>query len=68
MHKDDEFGTVMMVIYVDNCSMIGDHEVIKLTIKEIKKHYKITHQEGMRKFIGCKVEQDTNQLFCHNQI
>ena len=62
MHKTDEFGTVMMAIYVDDCLMIGDQEAVKRAIKEIKKHFEITHQEGIREFIGCKVEQETNQL------
>ena len=42
--------------------MIGDQEAVKCTIKKIQKHFEITHVEGIHEFIGCKVEQDKDQL------
>ena len=68
MHKTDEFGTVMMAIYVDDCLMVGDQEAVKRAIKEIKKHFKITHQEGIREFIGCKWNKTQANFYCHSQI
>ena len=63
MHREDDLGTVTMVIYVDDCLMIGDKKAVIHAIEEIKKHFEITHSTEIDEFIGCKIERDKNQLF-----
>ena len=55
-----------MAIYVDGCLMIGDEKAVTHAIEEIQKHFEITHSTEIDKFIGCTIERDKIEYFCHN--
>ena len=63
MHREDDLGTVIMAIYVDDCLMIGDEKAVTHAIEEIQKHFEITHSTEIDEFIGCTIERDKNQIF-----
>ena len=63
MHREDDFGTVIMAIYVDDCLMIGDEKAVTHAFEEIQKHFEITHSTEIDEFIGCTIERDKKRIF-----
>ena len=50
MHREDDLGTVIMAIYVNDCLMIGDETAVTHAIEEIQKHFEITHSTKIDTF------------------
>ena len=51
-----------MIIYVDDCLMIGSKEMVEHKLGELKKIFSMKHKEGVDEFIGCTIKRKENQL------
>ena len=49
--KTTHQGIILMIIYVDDCLMIGNREAIKTELEELKKLFAMKHEEGVQDFI-----------------
>ena len=53
---------VFLIIYVDDCFVVGDKAAVKQTLSDIEKHFTITQSEHIEDFIGCRIEKHGNQV------
>ncbi len=55
-------GKVFLIVYVDDCFVLGDKKAVKKALEEIKKHFAITRSENIKDFIGCRIEKENNKI------
>ena len=55
-------GQVYLIVYVDDCFVIGDKIAVKQTLKEIEQHFNITRSEDIEDFIGCRIEKEDKSI------
>jgi len=55
-------GQVFLIIYVDDCFVVGDKDAVKEALEEIEKHFSITRSEKIEDFIGCRIEKDGDRI------
>ena len=55
--------SVILLIYVDNATIIGMRENINEMIEKIKTVFKIKIERGLNNFLGCSIlrEEDSNE-------
>jgi hypothetical protein len=57
--KQFNTGIVMMVIYVDNCLIIGSYEGIKEVIEDLKKHdFSLDIEKDLKDYLSCHIKID----------
>jgi len=56
-------GRVYLIIYVDDCFVVGDQAAVKEALDEIEMHFAITRSEKIEDFIGCRIERDDDHIF-----
>ena len=54
-------GTVFLIIYVDDCLLVGDKEAVQLALTKIENYFDITRSEEIEDFIGCNIERKENK-------
>ena len=62
LKRSDETGDVFLIVYVDDCFVIGDKEAVKNALVGIEKHFAITRSENIEDFIGCRIEKDGDKV------
>jgi hypothetical protein len=55
-------GQVYLIVYVDDCFVIGDKIAVKQALKEIEQHFNITRSEDIEDFIGCRIEKEGKSI------
>ena len=63
--REDEDGTVIIILYVDDCFTVGSKAAVKKALGEIEKHFSITRSEQVEDFIGCTITRKGNQVTLH---
>ena len=53
---------MFLIVYVDNCFVVGDKDAVKEALEEIEKHFSITRSEKIEDFIGCGIEKDGDRI------
>jgi hypothetical protein len=48
-------GIVFMVLYVDDCFVVGDKAAIDKTLNDISTHFDIKREASVKEFIGCDI-------------
>jgi hypothetical protein len=59
-HTSD--GQVYLIVYVDDCFVLGDKRAVKQALAEIEKHFAITRSETIEDFIGCRIEKENKSI------
>jgi hypothetical protein len=62
LKRIDESGRVFLIIYVDDCFVVGDKAAVKNTLTEIQGVYNITRSKNIEDFIGCNIKRDGNKI------
>lgn len=62
LKRIDCTGKVFLIVYVDDCFVVGDKDAVKEALKGIQEHFSITRSENIEDFIGCRIERDKNQV------
>ena len=52
-----------MIVYVDDCFVLGDKNAVKQALTEIENHFAITRSENIEDFIGCRIEKEKRSIF-----
>ena len=55
-------GKVYLIVYVDDCFVLGDKSAVKHALTEIEKHFAITRSENIEDFIGCRIEKENQSI------
>ena len=50
-------GQVYLIVYVDDCFVLGDKSAVKQALAGIENHFNITRSERIEDFIGCRIEK-----------
>ena len=63
LRRNDENGSVFLILYVDDCFVLGNRVAVKAALEEIEKHFSIKRNENVHDFIGCSIERTGNKIF-----
>ena len=55
-------GQVYLIVYVDDCFVLGDKNAVKQALTEIENHFAITRSEHIEDFIGCRIEKENRSI------
>ena len=55
-------GQVYLIVYVDDCFVLGDKNAVKQALTEIENHFAITRSEHIEDFIGCRIEKENKSI------
>ena len=62
LKRKNEKGRVFLIVYVDDCFVVGDKVAVKEALDEIEKYFSITRSENIEDFIGCRIEKEENKI------
>jgi hypothetical protein len=62
LKRIDDTGRVFLIVYVDDCFVIGDKPAVKAALNGIQEHFSITRSENIGDFIGCRIERDGKRI------
>ena len=62
LFKRTEEGICLIVIYVDDCLVIGDKEEVRQAIENIKSVFKIKEKGTLDDYLGCEIKFDTSKI------
>jgi hypothetical protein len=62
LKRIDETGRVFLIVYVDDCFVVGDKAAVKKALSEIQGVFSITRSENIEDFIGCNIKRDGNKI------
>lgn len=62
LKKESKAGKVYLIVYVDDCFVVGDKMAVREALSGIEKHFSITRSEHIEDFIGCHIERDGNKI------
>ena len=63
--RTDEFGTVVVCIYVDDGLIVGNKPAIEKALKDIGGEFKIIKNGKLDDYIGCVVKKEEGKIFMH---
>ena len=66
--KRDDYGTIFIALYVDDCLCIGDEIAIKNMIEKLRKRdLKLTVDEKLKDYLSCEIlfSQDRKKIVLH---
>jgi len=62
LKRIDATGKVFLIIYVDDCFVVGDKAAVKKALAEIQGIFNITRSENIEDFIGCNIKREGNKI------
>ncbi|MFM8622083.1 MAG: reverse transcriptase domain-containing protein, partial [Holophagaceae bacterium] len=62
LKRFDENGKVFLIIYVDDCFVVGDRKAVKKALDDIQGVFNITRSENVEDFIGCTIKRTGNKV------
>mmetsp|Transcript_10575 Transcript_10575/g.23465 ORF Transcript_10575/g.23465 Transcript_10575/m.23465 type:complete len:546 (+) Transcript_10575:97-1734(+) len=61
MYREDENGICMIVIYVDDCVLVGTEQSIDVATKQIQEHFTIKIEDELNDYLGCEIKLDLDR-------
>jgi hypothetical protein len=58
-------GFVYLIIYVDDCLIIGEEDEVKEMLQKIQEHFDIKHSPDIEDFIGCTITKHQKAITLH---
>ena len=52
LKRETKMGKTFLIMYVDNCLVVGDKNEVQRTIANIKQHFDIKHSKNIEDFAG----------------
>ena len=62
LQRTDASGKVFLIVYVDDCFVVGDKTAVKKALGEIQGFFNITRSENIEDFIGCNIKREGNKI------
>ena len=56
LFQNDKYGTVILILYVDDCLLTGDTLAIESAVNDIKKLFNVTVTDRVEEYLGCKID------------
>ncbi len=53
---------VFLIVYNDDCFLLGDKKAVKKALEEIENHFAVTRSKNIEDFIGCCTEKENNKV------
>jgi len=63
LKKDTDQGPIIIIIYVDDCFILGNEKEVKEVLSKIEKGFDITRSQDVEDFIGCNIERDQDTIY-----
>ena len=63
LKRKTEKGLTILIMYVDDCFVIGDKDAVKEALNDIEKHYEIKRSEEVEDFIGCNIKRKQDKVY-----
>ena len=57
LKRVNEHGKVFLIIYVDDCFVVGDKKAVKQALDDVQTVFNITRSENIEDFIGCHIQR-----------
>ncbi len=58
----NEIGKVVLIVYVDDCFVVGNKVAVKEALADIQKFSNITRSKNIVDFIGCNIRQEGKRI------
>ena len=52
----NEYGILILILYVDNCLLTGDALAIESGVNNIKKMFNVTITKNVKEYLGCRID------------
>ncbi len=62
LKRVDQEGRLFLIIYVDDCFVVGNQHAVKKALEYITLRFNITCSKNFEDVIGCTVERDGNAI------
>jgi len=62
LKRIDHNGKVFLIIYVDDCFVVGDKLAVQTALSDIQKVFNITRSENIEDFIGCHIKRSGDKV------
>jgi hypothetical protein len=63
LKKQTEKGIIIIIIYVDDCLVLGHEQEVKKILKQVEEVFDITRSKDVEDFIGCNIERDQDMIY-----
>ena len=63
--KNDEFGTVIVCLYIDDTMVVGDKKAVGKFKSDLAKHFSTKEEGAMTEYVGCMVKSLNGGLYLH---
>ena len=63
--RENNLGTVIICLYIDNTMVVGNEKVINGFKKELSKYFNTKEEGRITKYIGCMVKLYDGGLYLH---
>jgi hypothetical protein len=62
LKRENQEGKVFLIVYVDDCFVTGNEKAVKNALRDIERHFKITHNKDIEDFIGCRIKRENDKI------
>ena len=62
LKRKSDKGIAFLIMYVDDCLVIGDKLAVKAALQDIEQHFDITQSDKIEDFIGCTIKRKDNYV------
>ena len=63
MRRSNQAGIVFLVMYVDDCFVIGEKQAVKHALDEIENKFDIKRSCEVNDFVGCHIRRAGREIF-----
>ena len=56
IYRKNEYGILILILYVDDCLLTGDTLAIESGINNIKKMFNVTVTKKVEEYLGCRID------------
>ena len=54
--QKNEYGIIILILYVDDCLLTGDILAIEYRVNDIKKMFNVTLTKNVEEYLGCRID------------
>jgi hypothetical protein len=60
-YRNNEFGTVVFIVYVDDGGIFGDDEAVDNCVEQFKQRFNVKVDDTLTDYLGCEIIRDGNK-------
>jgi len=62
LKRVNQHGKVFLIIYVDDCFVVGDKLAVQTALNDVQKVFNITRSDNIEDFIGCHIKRSGDKV------